>query len=153
MIRKDLVIIGAGPAGLAAALEAKRMGIDDILVLEREMYAGGILNQCIHDGFGLIRFGESLTGPEYARRFIVKALKAGIAIETGAAVTAMSAVRELSVMSGGKVDGISRGCRRYRNRMQGTDTGCSRYSRKPSGGNFHCGNRSEPHQSAEHHGR
>ena len=66
----DIVIIGGGPAGLAAAAAAKRNGIDSILVLERDKELGGILNQCIHNGFGLHTFKEELTGPEYARRFI-----------------------------------------------------------------------------------
>ncbi len=66
----DLVVIGGGPAGLAAACEAKKNGIDKVLVLERDKEAGGILNQCIHNGFGLHYFKEELTGPEYAQRFI-----------------------------------------------------------------------------------
>ena len=66
----DLVIIGGGPAGLAAALEAKKAGITDLLILERDRELGGILNQCIHNGFGLHTFKEELTGPEYAARFI-----------------------------------------------------------------------------------
>ena len=75
----DIVIIGGGPAGLAAAAEAKRSGIDSILILERDNTLGGILNQCIHNGFGLHTFKEELTGPEYAQRFIdqVEELKIG----------------------------------------------------------------------------
>lgn len=66
----DLVIIGGGPAGMAAAIEAKKCGINDIVILEREGCLGGILPQCIHNGFGLHNFGEELTGPEYAWRYI-----------------------------------------------------------------------------------
>lgn len=66
----ELVIIGGGPAGLAAALAAKKAGVTDILILEREKELGGILNQCIHNGFGLHMFKEELTGPEYAHRYI-----------------------------------------------------------------------------------
>jgi len=68
----DLVIIGGGPAGLAVALEAKRNAVKDVLLLERDKYLGGILPQCIHNGFGLQYFKEELTGPEYAERFISK---------------------------------------------------------------------------------
>lgn len=69
----DIVIIGGGPAGLAAAVSAKEAGVDNILILERDKELGGILNQCIHNGFGLHTFHEELTGPEYAARFIRKA--------------------------------------------------------------------------------
>ncbi|WP_300684842.1 NAD(P)/FAD-dependent oxidoreductase [Acutalibacter sp. 1XD8-36] len=68
----DIVIIGGGPAGLAAAIAAKEVGADDVLILEREKELGGILNQCIHNGFGLHTFKEELTGPEYAARYIEK---------------------------------------------------------------------------------
>jgi NADPH-dependent 2,4-dienoyl-CoA reductase/sulfur reductase-like enzyme len=68
----DIVIIGGGPAGLAAAIAAKEEGAESILILERENQLGGILNQCIHNGFGLHTFKEELTGPEYAQRFIDK---------------------------------------------------------------------------------
>ena len=66
----ELAIIGGGPAGLAAALAAREAGVEDILILERDSVLGGILNQCIHNGFGLHTFHEELTGPEYAYRFI-----------------------------------------------------------------------------------
>ena len=69
----DIVIVGGGPAGLAAAVSAKENGIDSVLILERDKELGGILNQCIHNGFGLHTFKEELTGPEYAGRFIEKA--------------------------------------------------------------------------------
>lgn len=70
MIEHELVIIGGGPAGLAAAIGARQEGVEDILILERDHCLGGILNQCIHNGFGLHTFQEELTGPEYASRFI-----------------------------------------------------------------------------------
>ena len=69
MITKELVIIGGGPAGMSAAVAAYESGIRDILILERDVALGGILRQCIHNGFGLHRFGEELTGPEYAWRY------------------------------------------------------------------------------------
>ena len=68
-MKKDLVIIGGGPAGMAAAVAAYEAGVRDILILERDNALGGILRQCIHNGFGLHRFGEELTGPEYAYRY------------------------------------------------------------------------------------
>lgn len=74
----DIVIIGGGPAGLAAAVSAKESGVDSILILERDKELGGILNQCIHNGFGLHTFKEELTGPEYAARFIQQVLDLGI---------------------------------------------------------------------------
>ena len=70
MINRDLVVIGGGSAGMAAAIEAKKNGIDDILILEKDDRLGGILNQCIHNGFGLTEFKEELTGPEYLQRFV-----------------------------------------------------------------------------------
>ena len=70
MLKKDLVIVGGGPAGMAAAISANKFGVKDILLLERDQYLGGILNQCVHTGFGLDYFKEVLTGPEYAQRFI-----------------------------------------------------------------------------------
>lgn len=65
----QLAIIGGGPAGLAAAAAARKAGVEDLLIIERDRELGGILNQCIHAGFGLHTFSQELTGPEYARRF------------------------------------------------------------------------------------
>lgn len=86
----DLVIIGGGPAGLAVALEARRNTVKDILLLERDKYLGGILPQCIHNGFGLQYFKEELTGPEYAERFIAKLNDNQIDVKTETMVIKMS---------------------------------------------------------------
>ena len=80
MINKELVVIGGGPAGLAAAIEAKKHGVKDILLVERDSGLGGILQQCIHNGFGLHVFKEELTGPEYADRFIKELEDMGIEV-------------------------------------------------------------------------
>ena len=77
----DVTVIGAGPAGLAAALAADRAGAKTLLI-EREARLGGILKQCIHDGFGLVRFGEKLSGPEYAERFIEQLPLSGVTVWT-----------------------------------------------------------------------
>ena len=71
-MKTEIAIIGGGPAGLAAAVAAREAGVEDILIIERDNELGGILNQCIHNGFGLHTFKEELTGPEYAGRYIEK---------------------------------------------------------------------------------
>ena len=98
----DLIIIGGGPAGLAAAVAAKDAGIDDLLVIEREDETGGILNQCIHNGFGLHTFKEELTGPEYAERFIKMAAERGVACQTGTMVIDVSEDRVVTMVSRAK---------------------------------------------------
>lgn len=97
--KKDLIIVGAGPAGLAAAIEAKKHGIGSILVIERETVPGGILNQCIHDGFGLVKFQEALTGPEYAGRYIDEAEKSGVEILTNVMVQDISSDKLVTAIS------------------------------------------------------
>ena len=92
-VEKKIVIIGAGPAGLAAALRLYDRGERDIVLLEREREPGGILRQCIHDGFGLTRFGETLSGPEYAARFTERAVGLGLEIVTGATVIGLTSGR------------------------------------------------------------
>ena len=89
-----IVVIGGGPAGLAAAIKAYDSGEKNVLIIERDDKLGGILNQCIHNGFGLTRFKESLTGPEYAYRFILEAQKRDIEIMTGTTVLSLSANNE-----------------------------------------------------------
>ncbi|MBQ7164040.1 MAG: FAD-dependent oxidoreductase [Clostridia bacterium] len=86
----DILIIGGGPAGLAAAVAAYDEGAKNIVVLERDAYLGGILNQCIHNGFGLTRFRESMTGPEYAARFIDEVKKRDITVMTETTVLSLT---------------------------------------------------------------
>lgn len=99
MRKVDVLIVGGGPAGLAAAVGMAEAGVRSILVVEREHTLGGILRQCIHDGFGLTRFGESLSGPEYAARFIEKVKALNIETMTDAAVTRITPDRRVTVVT------------------------------------------------------
>ena len=98
----DLLIVGAGPAGLAAAISAREEGIESILILEREQEPGGILRQCIHNGFGLHRFREELTGPEYAQRDIDRVHELGIPVECSTTVLSVSGDRVVTCVSAEK---------------------------------------------------
>lgn len=100
----DIVVVGSGPAGLAAALSAKKAGIGSILILERDKELGGILNQCIHNGFGLHTFQEELTGPEYAKRFIRLVKEQEIAYLLDTMVMEISPKKVVTAMN--RTDGV-----------------------------------------------
>ena len=119
ILQVDVLVVGAGPAGLAAAIAAREDGIDSLLVLEREHNPGGILRQCIHNGFGLHRFKEELTGPEYAQRDIDRARELNIEIQCDTTVlsvdadhtvTCVSAERGVQVIKAGAII-LAMGCR------------------------------------------
>mgnify|MGYP000211771374 FL=1 len=94
----DVVVIGGGPAGLAAAAAARKQGIEDVLILERDQMLGGILNQCIHNGFGLHTFKEELTGPEYADRFIKVVEELKIPYDLNTMVLSISKDKQVTYM-------------------------------------------------------
>lgn len=100
MREHNIIVIGGGPAGMAAALGAYEAGERDILIVERDAALGGILQQCIHNGFGLHRFGEELTGPEYAARYAAKIEEAGIPYLLNSIVLSVSPDKIVTVMSG-----------------------------------------------------
>ena len=95
----DVLVIGAGPAGMAAAIAAREAGVESLLVLEREPDMGGILRQCIHNGFGLHHFKEELTGPEYAQRDIDRVRELGIEVRCGTTVLSVDANRLVTAVS------------------------------------------------------
>ena len=100
----ELIIIGGGPAGLAAAISAYDNGVKDLLIIEREDELGGILNQCIHNGFGLHRFKESLTGPEYANKFIQGVIERNIPFKTNTTVLSLTKDKQITAIN--RTDGV-----------------------------------------------
>ena len=132
MEKCDVLIIGAGPGGLAAAVGARKAGAGRVVILERDVSAGGILNQCVHDGFGLIRYNEQLTGPEYAVRAVDEALKAGAEILCGHQVIRIS--EDKTVIRSEEICG---GRNNTGNRMQGENSRCDLDPRKQAGRSVH----------------
>ena len=107
---RELVIVGGGPAGMAAALAAREAGVKDVLVLERDQHLGGILNQCIHPGFGLHHFKEELTGPEYADRFVRRVeADGGIEVSLRSFAVKLTAAREISYLRPGALEEVKAG--------------------------------------------
>ena len=104
MRKVSLVIVGGGPAGMSAAVAAYKAGVTDLLILEREAHLGGILRQCIHNGFGLHKFGEELTGPEYAARYAQKVKELGIPYKVGTMVTGITPDKVVTAVN--PTDGI-----------------------------------------------
>lgn len=115
----DVIIIGGGPAGLAAAIKAYDCGAKEVLIIEREKNLGGILNQCIHNGFGLTRFKESLSGPEYAAKFIDQLKKRDIEVFTETTVLSVGQDKSVTAINetlgvfklGAKAIVLAMGCR------------------------------------------
>lgn len=104
MKQHDLIIIGGGPAGMAAALAARTSGVEDILILERDEVLGGILNQCIHNGFGLHTFKEELTGPEYAARYMDRVDENRIPVKLNTTVINLNREKEITYVN--REDGL-----------------------------------------------
>ena len=95
----DIAVIGGGPAGLAAAIEAKKHGAEKVLLIDREMELGGILQQCVHNGFGLHIFREELTGTEYAERFINELKGLGIEYKLDTMVLSITEEKVISMVN------------------------------------------------------
>ena len=122
MQEKEVIIIGGGAAGLAAAVACQQKGIEDILIIERGAYLGGILNQCIHDGFGLEKFHTSLTGPEYAQRYIDQVVDKKIPFLLNSMVASLTSQKEVIVIN-------NKGLQHYRAKVIILAMGCRERTR------------------------
>lgn len=122
MQEKEVIIIGGGAAGLAAAVACQEKGIEDILIIERGAYLGGILNQCIHDGFGLERFHTSLSGPEYAQRYIDQVVDKKIPFLLNSMVVSLTPQKEVIVIN-------DKGLQHYRAKVIILAMGCRERTR------------------------
>ena len=150
-MKTKIAIIGGGPAGLSAAVAARKAGVEDILILERDEQLGGILNQCIHNGFGLHTFQEELTGPEYAARYEEEVKKLEIPYRLNSMVLDINKDNYGGGYQSGEKDylyepGTGNVCARGGSHhsgdgMQGTSERCPEYSGVSSGGNLFCRNR------------
>jgi len=122
MQEKEVIIIGGGAAGLAAAVACQQKGIEDILIIERGAYLGGILNQCIHDGFGLEKFHTSLSGPEYAQRYIDQVVDKKIPFLLNSIVASLTPQKEVIVIN-------NKGLQHYRAKVIILAMGCRERTR------------------------
>ncbi len=107
MERRQIVITGAGPAGMAAAIKLKELGFKDVLVLEKETQIGGVLRQCIHHGFGLIKFGKNYTGPEYKALYEKMLKDSGAKLKTGTTVTAIESAESYNLKNAQSIAGLA----------------------------------------------
>lgn len=125
LIDKDVIIIGGGPAGLAAAVKLYKNGIKNIIIIEREKTLGGILRQCIHDGFGVERFKEALSGPEYAQRFIDEVIDLKIPYITNSTVLEVNDSKDIKIVTVVNRDGMVD----YKGKVVVFATGCRERTR------------------------
>ncbi|MFW6006255.1 MAG: FAD-dependent oxidoreductase, partial [Candidatus Bipolaricaulota bacterium] len=107
-LKKDIVVVGGGPAGMAAAIRGAEEGAD-VMIVERDIELGGILNQCIHNGFGVEYYGEELTGPEYAERFTGQIRESDIDVRLDSYVLSLEPEKVITLMTPGGVFEVDAG--------------------------------------------